>query len=362
MVYNFSAGPSMLPLEVSRELSDTLVSSQGSSLVEISHQSKLASDMIRETTELFRLVAEVPDTHEILWSHGGARLHFSAMPMNLIERDTSRQALFVETDFFVECAEKEARRYGDTWVIASSKKDGYRRIPEFDATAIDGSYLHIVTNNTTNGTAYQDIPQSSIPLVGDFTSELLSRKIDFSKFGTVFAGVQKNLGFAGLTVIVIRKDLLGVKKLRHTPLILDYAHLSETNSYANTPNMLAIYTANLILKWMLRRGGLSAVEADNRKKAQLIYDTLDSSSIYLPKADKDFRSIVNVTFDLPSDEMLSLFLKEAEAEGLMYLAGYKSVGGVRASMYNAMPVEGTLALADFMRRFENKILSVRTSR
>ena len=283
-------------------------------------------------------------------------MQFSAVPMNLIGRVDSKKGLYVETDVFSSNAIQDAAAYGEIKVIASSKETKFDRIPEVSLSNIDqdGAYLHITTNNTVYGTRWNRFPETGrVPLVGDATSEILSRVMDYSRFGVVYAGMQKNLGPSGTAIVVVHKDLLG-SALSYTPPLLNYAVVDKNRSLLNTPSTFNIYVARLVLQWIKDNGGVAEIERRNEQKANLLYECLDGSKFYRGIARREHRSRMNVTFLLPSEELTEQFLKEAEKEGLYALKGYRAVGGIRASLYNAMPLEGVQALVSFMKEFERR--------
>jgi len=357
-VFNFGAGPAMLPRAVMEKAQAEFLNynNMGASVIEISHRSKEFDAVINETDSLLTELANIPDNYKILYVHGGAQMQFSAVPLNLINRLPAKKAAYVESGNFAMLASKEAARYGEIKTIASSKADDYNRIPEFDPANLDSdtSYVHITSNNTIYGTRWNEFPNTGdIPLVADMTSELLSRKIDISQFGIIFAGLQKNLGPAGLACVIIRDDLLGLA-LPETPSLLNYKTYADKHSLANTNNTFAIYMMKLVMEWLKEQGGVDAIEARNESKAALLYDVIDNSEFYLGTANKAHRSMMNVTFNLQNDELVSSFLSEALAKGLYALKGHRNVGGVRASIYNAMPREGCEALAGFMQDFQSR--------
>ena len=330
----------------------------GASLIEISHRSKEFGAVMDSASALLRELAEIPDNYSLLYMPGGAQMQFAAVPLNLMARHPARRAAYIETGNFARLARKEAARYGEVTLAASSEGDNFNRIPEFTPGDLpaDCSYLHITANNTVYGTRwprFPDIGADDIPLVADMTSEILSRRLDIRSFGLIYAGLQKNLGPAGLACVIIRDDLLG-KALPHTPSLLDYQVYASQGSLANTPNTFAVYVMKLVLEWLRDEGGVDAMEMCNEAKAARLYEVIDGSGFYQGTALKAHRSIMNVCFTLPSDELLARFLKEAEAEGLYALKGHRSVGGVRASIYNAMPLAGCEALAEFMGEFEKR--------
>lgn len=357
-VYNFGAGPAMLPLEVMEKAQAEFLNYQnmGASIIEISHRSKEFDEVINTCDALVTELADVPSNYKILYVHGGAQMQFSAIPLNLINRKAAKKASFVLTGTWAEKASKEANRYGTALNIASSADQNFNYIPKFDVNALDpeSSYLHITSNNTLFGTRWHEFPETGeIPLVADMTSEFMSRKIDISKFGIVFAGLQKNLGPAGLAVVIIREDLLE-HALPETPNLLNYQTYAKEHSLANTNNTFAIYMMSLVMQWLKDQGGVAKMEVQNEAKAKILYDAIDASDFYLGAAHVDHRSIMNVTFNLANNDLLPAFLNEAEAEGLYALKGHRVVGGARASIYNAMPVAGCQALADFMKAFASK--------
>jgi phosphoserine aminotransferase len=355
-VFNFGPGPSMLPYEVMTRVQSEFMNyaGVGASIIEISHRSREFVEIVEEAAALFRELTSLPESYSVLFVHGGGRMQFSAIPMNLIARTPARKAAYVETGVFSGNAIKDAAPYGTIETIASSKAVKFVRIPELDLARVgkDTSYLHITTNNTAYGTRWNKFPETGdVPLVGDSTSEILSRVVDYSRFGLVYAGLQKNLGPAGTAIVVVRKDLLG-HALPETPPLLNYATVDKGQSLVNTPSTFNIYFAREVMRWMKELGGVGEMERRNDRKAHLLYDLLDHSSFYRPLMDKEHRSTMNVTFDLPTAEALAAFLKAAESEGLYALKGYRDVGGIRASIYNGMPLEGVEVLVSFMREFE----------
>lgn len=355
-VYNFGAGPAMLPTEVMEKAQAEFLDYHGlgASVMEISHRSKEFDDIINRSDELLKELAGIPDNYKILYVHGGAQMQFSAVPLNIINRKPAQKASFVLTGNWAVKASEEASRYGTSINVASSKNKNFNYIPEFDASMLDpeSSYLHIVSNNTLFGTRWHDFPDTgAVPLVADMTSEFLSRKLDINQFGVIFAGLQKNLGPAGLALVIIREDLLE-HALPVTPGLLNYKVYADQHSLANTNNTFAIYMMSLVLDWLKDQGGLEKMEPQNEAKAKLIYDFIDGSDFYYGTAQAEHRSIMNVTFNLAKEDLLGDFLQQAEAADLYALKGHRAVGGARASIYNAMPTAGCQALVDFMAEFE----------
>ena len=357
-VYNFGAGPAMLPVPVMERIRDEFLDfkSMGISIIEISHRAKQFEQVLLDAQERFRQLTELPDNYKILFVHGGARMQFSALPMNLAGRSPSKKCLYVETGNFAKLANKDAKPFGDIRVIANSADTNYSYLPEITVEMVDqdAAYLHMTTNNTIYGSRYNTFPDTGkVPLVADQTSEILSRVIDYSKFGCIYAGLQKNLGPAGTAIVVIREDLLGHAS-PETPVLLNYEQCAKDNSLTNTANTFAIYVTGLVLDWLQEQGGVAAIEKVNEQKTKALYDVIDAGDYYRGVIQPEFRGTMNVSFNLPSEQLEAKFLKEAGALGLYALKGHRSVGGIRASIYNAMPLAGVEALTGFMKEFENK--------
>ena len=356
-VYNFSAGPSMLPEPVLQRAAAELMEygSTGQSVMEMSHRSAAFEPIIAEAQSLLREVMSIPDNYKVLFLQGGASTQFAAVPMNLMTRN--RKADYVLSGQFSTKAYQEACRYGDVKAVASSKDDNFSHIPEIDKAALrpDADYLHICMNNTIYGTLWHTLPDTgSVPLVADISSCILSQPIDITRFGLLYAGAQKNVAPAGLTIVIVRDDLI-TETLPGTPTMLDYKVMADNDSMYNTPPCWPIYICKLVLEWIKNDvGGLTAMEERNAKKAGVLYDFLDNSSLFKPCAEKSSRSIMNVTFVTGDKDLDSKFVKEAAAAGFVNLKGHRSVGGMRASIYNAMPPEGVDKLVEFMRAFERE--------
>ena len=356
--YNFGAGPAMIPTAVMESIQAEFLDYQGTgcSIIEISHRSDTFIEVLRETDALFRELSGMPEDMALLFVHGGASQQFSAIPLNLLGLKPARKAQYVKTGVFAKKAEKEAQRYGHIECMASGEDSGFRKLPKIDASMIDdkASYLHMTSNNTIYGTTWREFPhKEGVPLVIDSTSEILSRQMDYSRFGVVFAGLQKNLGPSGMAVVCIKKELLGVAD-PITPSLLNYQLYFEQDNLINTTNTFAIYVVKKVLEWLKAQGGLSSMEQLNRQKSKLLYDIIDQSTFYLSVADVADRSDMNVTFNLANDDLEDQFDAQAEALGLVALRGHRSVGGFRASIYNAMPLAGVEMLAEFMKDFEQK--------
>jgi phosphoserine aminotransferase len=355
-VYNFSAGPSMLPEEVLKTAQREMLDYRGTgmSVMEMSHRSKVFEEIIEEAASLLRQIMKIPNNYKVLFLQGGASTQFSMVPLNLFRE--SRTADYVNTGSWSKKAINEANRYGKVRVVASSEDKNFTYIPRLDKKMfnLDADYVHITTNNTIYGTRFARIPDTGeIPLVADMSSNILSEEIDVSKFGLIYAGAQKNIAPAGLTVVIIREDLIG-HAMEMTPLMLDYQTHSEKNSLFNTPPCYCIYIALLVFRWLHNLGGLKQMQNINQEKADLLYNVIDNSKLYRGTASTEDRSIMNVTFVLPSEELNKKFVKESESQGFVSLKGHRSVGGMRASIYNAVPLEGVRKLAGFMKKFESE--------
>ncbi len=352
-IYNFSAGPSMLPVEVLEQCAREMLDYNGSgmSVMEMSHRSPVYDAIIKETEADFRKLMNIPDNYKVLFLQGGASTQFAAVPLNLMK---TGKADYVVSGQFSKKAYKEAQKYGDVKCIASSEDRTYAYIPEItpDMVREDADYVHVCYNNTIFGTKYPEVPDvGDKVLVADMSSCITSEPVDVTKFGCIYAGAQKNMAPAGLTVVIIREDLLGAEK-EFTPVMLSYKEMAEADSMYNTPPCYAIYVAGLVYKWALKNGGLEAMKKRNEEKAALLYDYLDSSKLFKATADKKCRSMMNVCFVTGDADLDKKFCKEAEANGLSNLKGHRSVGGMRASIYNAMPREGVEKLVEFMKAFE----------
>lgn len=356
-VYNFSPGPSMLPEKVLRTAAYEMLDYQGSgqSVMEMSHRSKLYEGIIAECESLLRHTMGIPDNYKVLFVQGGASTQFAAVPMNLLTRTGT--ADYVVSGQFSAKAYKEAQKYGEINLVASSKDINFAAVPEINPEKLNktADYLHICSNNTIYGTRFMEIPQTGdVPLVSDMSSCILSEPVDVSRFGLIYAGAQKNMAPAGLTVVIVREDLLG-RARNDTPSMLDYKIQADNASMYNTPPCFSIYVCKLVLEWLRDDiGGLDKMKEINEHKAKLLYDYLDGSDLFKGTASKECRSMMNVTFVTGQESLDSLFVKEAEKAGLVNLKGHRSVGGMRASIYNAMPVEGVSALVAFMKEFEEK--------
>lgn len=356
-VYNFSAGPAVLPVEVIEEIQRDLVAlpGVGMSILEISHRSKTFESILTQAEADVRTLAGVPSNYRVLFLQGGASLQFSMVPMNLFDPDGT--ADYIDSGSWADKAAKEARKVGGVHIAASTKAEGYARIPPQEDLVLSpgAAYVHMTSNNTIEGTQYAELPDvGDCPLVSDASSDLFSRPIDVSRHALIYAGAQKNMGPAGVTLVILREDLLerSAAKRASLPTMLSYAVHAENKSLYNTPSSFAVYALGLVMKWLIRLGGLAAIAEVNERKAARLYAEIDRSGFYRGVAQAGSRSAMNVTFRLPTEQLETLFVKESTAAGLDGLKGHRSVGGMRASIYNAFPEDGVDALVAFMREFE----------
>lgn len=354
---NFNAGPSALPLEVLQEAAGELVDFRGTgmSLMEMSHRSADYAEVHHEAAQLVRELLHVPDNYHILFLQGGASLQFAMAPLNFLP--SGKKAGYILTGSWSEKALKEAQLLGETYIAASTKEGNYRTIPAPDEIQVDAeaAYLHLTSNNTIFGTEWKAFPDTGeVPLFADMSSDILSRPFDVKQFALIYAGAQKNLGPSGVTLVILRDDLLE-RAAENIPTMLKYATHVKNNSLYNTPPTFGIYMLGLVMKWVKKQGGVEALYQRNVEKAQVIYDVIDKSGgFYLGHAEKEARSLMNITFRLKTEELEKKFLAEAKQEGFVGLNGHRSVGGCRASTYNAVPLEHCLALKEFMEEFQRK--------
>ena len=352
-IFNFSAGPSMLPLNVLQKASEEMMNYRGSgmSVMEMSHRSSWFESIIAGAESSLRQLMNIPDNYKVLFLQGGASTQFAAVPLNLMTG--SGKADYVLSGQFSSKSFQEAAKYGDVKACASSKDAGFSFIPDVSPDMIrpDADYVHVCYNNTIYGTHFSAVPETGgVPLVADMSSCILSEPVDVSRFALIYAGAQKNVAPAGLTIVIVREDLIGHAK-PETPVMLDYKAQADAGSMYNTPPCWCIYIAGLVFEHLLAEGGLPVMQARNVAKAAILYDYLDSQDYYKPTARKDCRSLMNVTFVTGNEDLDKAFAKEAAAAGLVNLKGHRSVGGMRASIYNAMPTEGVEALVAFMKQF-----------
>lgn len=353
-VYNFSAGPSMLPLEVMELAAGQLTNYNGCgmSVMEMSHRSKEFEEILHSAESNLRTIMSIPDNYKVLFLQGGATLQFSMVPMNLLRN--SKKADYIITGAWAKKAYEEAVKFGEVKIVASSEESNFTYIPEVkrEDFSPDADYVHITLNNTIYGTKFPYIPDTgNIPLVGDLSSCILSDEVDVSKFGLIYAGAQKNIGPAGVVIVIIREDLIGFAP-KSTPVYLDYKIHANNDSMYNTPPTFGIYMAGEIFKKIIDKGGISALEKFNKEKAKKLYDYIDGSSLYSCPVEVKDRSLMNVVFVTGDEALDKKFTSESKAAGLHNLGGHRSIGGMRASIYNAMPMEGVDALIAFMKKFE----------
>ena len=351
-VFNFAAGPSMLPAAALEKAAKEMLDYNGTgmSVMEMSHRAKGYIEIFDHTVALLKELMQIPENYEVLLLQGGATGQFAAIPMNLLKTSAD----YVDSGNFAHGALVEAKKYGNINVVASSKEDNYNHIPQLDKSKFNpnADYFYITTNNTIFGTRYTELPDvGNVPLVADMSSNILSQPYDVSKFGVIYAGAQKNIGPAGVVVVIVRKDLLG-NAAPNTPKIFDWAKQVDAGSMINTPATYPIYMAGLCMEWLKAQGGVDAIYKVNCEKAKMLYDYLDESKMFHGTAQKDSRSIMNVTFNTGDADLDAAFVKYATSKGLTNLKGHRLVGGMRASIYNAMPVEGVKALVDALKAFE----------
>ncbi|MBR1736501.1 MAG: 3-phosphoserine/phosphohydroxythreonine transaminase [Firmicutes bacterium] len=354
-VYNFSAGPSMLPVPVLEQAQKEMLcyGNTGMSVMEMSHRSKDYEDIIYGAEALLRELMGISDNYEVLFLQGGASTQFAAIPLNLFK---NKKADYVVTGQWAKKAAAEAKRYGEVNIVASSEDKTFTYIPKLDKSTFskDADYFYITANNTIYGTRYTQFPDTGdIPLVADISSNIMSEVMDVNKFGILYAGAQKNVGPAGLTIVIVRKDLVG-NALDICPNMLNYKTHADNRSMFNTPPCYAIYISKLVFEWIKGMGGVSELQKINEEKAGILYDFLDESKMFRGTVVKEDRSLMNVPFVTDSDELNAKFIKEAKEKGFVNLKGHRTVGGMRASIYNAMPVEGVKKLVEFMKKFESE--------
>ncbi|MCL9782749.1 3-phosphoserine/phosphohydroxythreonine transaminase [Vibrio sp. S4M6] len=354
-VFNFSAGPAGLPREVMQQAQSDMLdwNGLGTSVMEISHRSKEFIQVAEEAEQDLRDLLNIPDNYKVLFCHGGARGQFAAVPANLLG-DASK-ATYIDGGYWAESAAKEAQKYCQADLFsAKCEKEGQVAILPAEQWKIaeDSAFVHFCPNETIDGIEINDLPTTDKPIVADMSSTILSREIDVSKYGVIYAGAQKNIGPSGLCIVIVRDDLLELAQ-DSLPSILNYKVAAEKDSMFNTPATFAWYLSGLVFKWLKRQGGVQAIEKVNREKAAILYRCIDESNFYKNNVHPDNRSIMNVPFTLAKPELDSEFLQLAKQKGLVSLKGHRAVGGMRASIYNAMPIEGVQALVDFMREFES---------
>jgi phosphoserine aminotransferase len=355
-VHNFNAGPSILPREVFEQASRALLNynETGLSILEIGHRTKIFQEVVDEAIQTLKDLMQLDADHEVLFLHGGASTQFFQVPMNLL--DEKATASYTDTGIWGAKAIKEAKLFGNVDVVCSSKDKNYTYLPKQFEVNPSSAYLHLTTNNTVYGTQWQDLSllfNKNVPLVADMSSDILSRQMDFNKFDLIYAGAQKNIGAAGVNVVVVNKNLLG-KVSRQLPTMMDYRNHIEAGSLLNTPPVFAIYVCMLTLRWLKNIGGVAEAEKRNNEKAALMYDTIDNASIFRGTVAKEDRSKMNAVFVMEDEQLSREFLALCEKEGMIGVKGHRTVGGFRVSMYNALPLESVKALTDLMKYFERK--------
>ena len=353
-VYNFSAGPATLPEEVLKKAAGEMLDYQGSgmSVMELSHRGKEFTQIFDTAEATLREIMGIPNNYKVLFLQGGASMQFTAIPLNLMTKN--KKADYVHTGQWTKKAIAEAKKFGIVNVVASSEDNNFTYIPELHPKTFskDADYFYIVTNNTIYGTCCKSIPETGdVPIVADMSSNILSEPIDVKKFGVIFAGAQKNIGPAGLTIVIIREDLIG-NAVENIPTLLNYKVQADNGSMANTPPCYSIYIAGLVFEWIKEKGGLVATKKINEEKAAILYDFLDQSKLFSSPVDKASRSLMNIPFVTGNDELDAKLIAEAAKKGFKTLKGHRTVGGMRASIYNAMPTQGVKALVELMKEFE----------
>ncbi|MDR0305637.1 MAG: 3-phosphoserine/phosphohydroxythreonine transaminase [Chitinispirillales bacterium] len=355
-VFNFSAGPAMMPEEVLKIAAGEMLDYQntGTSVMEMSHRSNAFIAIANDAEKLLRELMDIPQNYKVLFLQGGASTQFAMVPLNLMGENG--KADYVNTGMWSKKAISEAKKYGAVKVVATSDDKNFNYIPKVTKDMFDpqAAYVHITTNNTIFGTRFRELPDTgNVPLVADMSSNILSEVYDVSRFGIIYAGAQKNIGPAGVTVVIIREDLLG-RELPVTPTMLGYKVHAENESMYNTPPCYSLYMAKLVFEWLKGKGGVKAIQKINEDKAAVLYNFLDNSRLFKGTVETRFRSLMNIPFVLPAEELNSAFIKQATSAGFINLKGHRSVGGMRASIYNAMPVEGVNKLVEFMKEFEKR--------
>ena len=353
MVHNFNAGPSILPHEVLQQASEGLLNfnDSGLSILEIGHRTPLFEGVLNEAVSLVKELMKLDEDHEVLFLHGGASTQFMQVPYNLL--DETKTAAYIDNGIWGGKAIKEAKLFGNVNVVASSKDRNHTYLPKDFTVPQDSAYLHYTTNNTVEGTQWHTIPETNVPLVADMSSDILSRQMDFNRFSLIYAGAQKNVGIAGVNLLVLNKNILG-KVTRKIPTILDYRNHIENKSMLNTPPVFAIYVSMLTLRWIKKVGGVNGIEKLNNEKANLFYSVLDSLPVFKGPVAKEDRSTMNAVFTINDPGLEKQFLDICKKENLYGVKGHRSVGGFRASFYNALPLSSVQVLVEVMKQFSNQ--------
>lgn len=353
MIHNFNAGPSILPRQVFEQASTAVVNFNhtGLSILEIGHRTSLFQNVLDEAISLVKELMQLDEKHEVLFLHGGATTQFFQAPMNLL--DDHATGAYLDCGVWGSKAIKEAKLFGNVQVVASSKDKNYTYIPKDYVIPANASYFHYTTNNTIEGTQMKEVPQTKVPLVADMSSDILSHVMDFNRFDLIYAGAQKNIGAAGVNMVVVNKNILGKVK-RQLPSMMDYRKHIENGSMLNTPPVFAIYVCMLTLRWLKEQGGVAAIEKINERKANLLYDTLDTVPVFKPTVNREDRSKMNVVFVMENPELEKAFLELCKKEGMVGVKGHRSVGGFRVSLYNALPLSSVETLTQVMKHFALK--------
>jgi phosphoserine aminotransferase len=353
VVYNFNAGPSILPKEVLEQASQALLdfNHTGLSILEIGHRTSLFQEVMDEAIATVKELMMLDKEHEVLFLHGGASTQFFQVPMNILNEDQT--AAYLDCGVWGTKAIKEAKLFGNVEIVASSKDKNYTYIPKEFTIPAFAKYFHYTTNNTIEGTQMHFVPDTSIPLIADMSSDIMSRSMDFNRFSMIYAGAQKNMGAAGVNVVIVKKDILG-KVIRKLPAMMDYRQHIEAGSMLNTPPVFAVYVCLLTLRWLKAKGGITGIEKINERKAKLLYDTLDNLPIFQPTVVKEDRSKMNVVFVMNDAVLEKEFLAVCKENGMTGIKGHRNVGGFRASLYNALPLESVKALTDLMKEFAQR--------
>lgn len=351
--HNFNSGPSILPQEVLEQAADAIKNFNGInlSLLEIGHRSKWFVDVMEEAINLVKELMQLDENFEVLFLHGGATTQFMQIPMNLLSENET--AAYCDNGIWGSKAIKEAQLFGNVNIVASSKETNYTYINKNFNIPSESKYLHLTSNNTVEGTQWHQFPTTSVPLIADMSSDIFSRKIDFNSFSLIYAGAQKNMGAAGVSLVVVNKNILG-KNSRKIPAIMDYQNHINANSLLNTPPVFAIYVALLTLRWIKKEGGLAAMEKRAEEKSSLLYNTIDNFPIYTTYVEKADRSKMNAVFFIEDENLQNKFLEECNNNGMIGVKGYRTVGGIRVSMYNALPYESVAAISQLMTNFAIK--------
>jgi len=352
-IHNFNAGPSILPKEVFEQASEAILNfnNTGLSILELGHRTSLFLEVMNEARELVKELMHLDNNHEVLFLHGGASTQFMQVPMNLLNKNET--AAYAETGIWADKAIKEARLFGNVNIVCSSRESNFTYIPKDFAVPTNAKYFHITTNNTIHGTQWQKMPSVSVPFVADMSSDILSREIDFNSFGLIYAGAQKNIGAAGVNLVVVNKNILGTVN-RTIPTIMDYRNHIKEGSILNTPPVFAVYVCLLTLRWLKEQGGVSAIEKLNNEKAALLYNEIDTNPMFTGNVAKEDRSKMNVCFVIKNKDLEEEFLSFTKKQGIVGIKGHRTAGGFRASLYNALPLESVKVLADIMKDFALK--------